>query len=127
MPLSQTKLDSGWKFDLILFTPIGKVSERQLAAECLVPVDVLNQLLDLLRRSASRIDAADQAAHAGAGDQVHRHMVLVEPLQHANVRQAERTAPFEHQADFLSGFLGMKVDGQEDRKSIAVAARRFDP
>jgi hypothetical protein len=36
-------------------------------------------------------------------------MVLVKPLQHANVRQAERAAPFEHQADLcpvlLLGFL----------------------
>ena len=32
-------------------------------------------------------------------------MVFVKPLQHANVRQAERAAPFEHQADLRPGFL----------------------
>ncbi len=58
-------------------------------------------MLDLVRSAAGGIDAAHQASHAGAGDQVHRHVVLVKPLQHADVRQPERTAPFEHQADLL--------------------------
>jgi hypothetical protein len=55
--------------------------------------------------AAGCIDAADQATHAGAGDQVHGHMVLIEPLQHANVRQAERPAPFEYQADLRPRLL----------------------
>ena len=97
--VAQSKLQARRKFDRILFTPVGQVSEWQLAAERLVPVHVLNQLLDLVGGAARRIDATDQASHACAGDQVHWHVVLIEPLQHANVRQAKGPTPFEHQAD----------------------------
>ena len=44
-------------------------------------------------------------------------MVLVKPLQHANVRQAERAAPFEHQADFLSRLLCVKKSGHEKQEN----------
>ena len=136
MPLRRPNSIRVGNSNRILFTPIGKVTERQLAAERLVPIHVLNQLLDLIRSAAGRIDAADQASHAGAGDQVHRHVVLVEPLQHANVRQAERTAPFEHQADFLPRFrvgllrrriLGVQGNGhekQEEHRRRCPAAHR---
>ena len=43
-------------------------------------------------------------------------MVLVKPLQHANVRQAERTAPLEHQADFLSR-LCVKKSGHKEQEN----------
>ena len=39
---SQPKLDPRRKFDRVLFSAIGKVSERKLPAECLIPIDVPN-------------------------------------------------------------------------------------
>ena len=63
---------------------------------------MLDEFLNFLRIAAGGVKTADQAAHAGAGHQVHRHMMFVEPLQHANMGQAQRSAAFEHQADFLT-------------------------
>jgi hypothetical protein len=83
--VSQAKLNLRREFDLILFAAVREVAEGELATECLVPVHILNQLLDLFRRTAGRIETANQASHAGAGHQVYRHVVLVEPFQYANM------------------------------------------
>src|SRR5205807_9512857 len=45
------------------------------------------------------IDSSDQGAHTGAGDHVHRYAILLQPFDHADVRQAERATAFEHKAD----------------------------
>ena len=54
---------------------------------------------DLAGRHARGERAADQAAHAGAADHVDRDAMLLEPLQHSDVRQAERAAAAQRQAD----------------------------
>src|SRR5277367_4067017 len=71
----QAELNPRRELDRILFAAIRQVAEGQLATECLVPVHILNQLLDLIRRTAGRIETANQASHAGAGHQVYRHVV----------------------------------------------------
>jgi hypothetical protein len=38
-------------------------------------------------------------------------MVLVKPLQHADMRQAQRTTPFEHQAYLLPRLLPAEGKG----------------
>ncbi len=69
----------------VLLTPVGEIGERYLATEHLVPVHVLNSRLHLVWSEAHRVKAANQTPHAGAGNKVHRYMVLVKPLQHADV------------------------------------------
>ena len=50
-------------------------------------------------RVAGRVQAADDAAHAGAGDDVHRHAGLLEHLQDPDVGQRPRGAAAQRQAD----------------------------
>jgi hypothetical protein len=107
-----------------------------LAAECLVPVHVLNQLLDLIWRMAGGVKSADQASHAGAGNQVDWHVVLIKPLQNSDVRQAKGTAPFQYQADLLPwrrasllkrrilGWQGNRHKKQEEQRRCHQAPRR---
>ena len=47
--------------------------------------------------------AADEPAHAGAGDQVDRDAMLLEPAHDADVRQSARAAAAECDADALAG------------------------
>src|ERR1700761_7264778 len=55
-PVTQAELDPRREFDRILFAAVREVAEGQLATERLVPVHILNQLLDLIRRMAGRIE-----------------------------------------------------------------------
>ena len=45
------------------------------------------------------VHAADQAAHAGAGNVVHRYVMFLQPGNDTNVGQAERSAALQYQAD----------------------------
>ncbi len=75
------------------FLPGGAIGERVL------PVDRAERLFDLARGQARGVQAADNGAHAGAGDGVDRHAQLLEHLQHADVSSATRAAAAQHQAD----------------------------
>ena len=70
-----------------------------LAADDFLPVDADDEFLELCRRDARRIAAADQRAHAGAGDAVDRYVQFFQHLQHADVRTALGAAAGEHQTD----------------------------
>jgi len=48
---------------------------------------------------ARGVGCTDDGPHAGAGDVVHRDAVCLEHLEHADVRDAERTASGQHEAD----------------------------
>ena len=64
----------------------------------LVVIDSIS-LLHLRDRHAARVRAADERAHAGAGDAVDRHAQLLEHLEDADVRGAARAAAGEDEAD----------------------------
>ncbi len=74
------------------------------AADHLFPFDAGDELLDLRGGLARCVTAADQRAHAGAGDAVDRHVELLEDLQHADMGAALGAAAGQHQAD--AGSLG---------------------
>jgi hypothetical protein len=73
--------------------PVGGVAQDA------VPVGVERELLELGRRVSGGVQPADDRAHAGTGHAVDRHVQFLEHLQHADVRQPERAAAGEHQAD----------------------------
>src|SRR5262245_12800780 len=56
------------------------------------PVDAGKHRFDLIRRHAAGVRAADEAAHAGARQNVDWDAVLLEPAEHADVRDAARAA-----------------------------------
>ena len=57
--------------------------------------------------------AADQAAHARAGGHVDRDVVLLEPADHADVRDAARAAAAEGDADGRPWLLRGRGDRDE--------------
>ena len=59
---------------------------------------MLQEILEFGGVHAGRERAADQAAHAGPGDQVNRDAVFLEPLDHADVRDATGAAAAERHA-----------------------------
>ncbi len=50
-------------------------------------------------RAARGVEGRHQRTHAGAGDAVDRDVVLLKPLQDADVRQAQRAAALQSNAD----------------------------
>ena len=88
----------------------GEVAAVLLAAEGLervghvaqeqgVPVGLQQQRLDLRGTHARRVDTAHETAHAGARDVVDGDSVLLEPLQHARMRDAPRGPAAQGEAD----------------------------
>ena len=77
------------------FLPERQVFVRDRSAQNDVPILCLHQVAKLLRTFSGGVQAAHQAAHAGAREVVDRNMVIFKPLQHADVRQSERAAAFQ--------------------------------
>ena len=65
-----------------------------------VPILRLHQLAKLLRTFSGRVQASDQAAHAGARKVVDGNVVIFKPLQHSDMRQPERAAAFQCDSNF---------------------------
>ena len=70
-----------------------------LAADHPLPVDGNEEFFELVGRNPGGITAADERAHAGAGDAIDRHAQLFQHLQHADVRAALRATAREHETD----------------------------
>ena len=92
--------------------------------EHLIPVQALQHLVDLGRAHAAGEGAADQAAHAGAGRDVDRNVVLFEPANDADVRDAAGAAAAERDADGPARFLrggrsGEGGDAHRERQELA--------
>ena len=89
--------------------PDGDLLARRPVAEDLVPVGLEDDAPPALAGDAARGEgAADDRAHAGAGDAVHRHAQLLQHLEHADVRDAARAAARQREADARGrgGWLG---------------------
>ena len=97
-------------------------------AEHLVPVQALQHIVELGGVQAGGEGAADQATHAGAGGEVNRNAMVLEPADHADVRDTARAAAAERDADGgpldvngrplgLSGRAG-KRDDDCDREKV---------
>ena len=83
-----------------VFTPAeGQVPIGRGPGEHEVPVELMGQGAELSGSLPGRVEAADQGAHAGARDVVHGDVVGLEPLEHADVGQAEGAPAFEGHAD----------------------------
>ena len=67
-----------------------------LAADDLLPVDADQEFLELRRGHAGGVAAANERAHAGAGDAVDGDVHFFQHLEHADVRAALRAAAGEH-------------------------------
>src|SRR4051812_8002332 len=69
------------------------------AAEHVVPVGALEQTRNLGRRHARGERAADESAHARSGDAMDGDVMLLEPLQHADMREPLRTPAAKRDTD----------------------------
>ncbi len=84
---------------LILLAQERQILVRRAIAQNLIPVEALDQILHLLRANPRCIEASDQPAHTCAGDEIHRDVLLLKPLQHPDVRQPQRAAAFQGHAN----------------------------
>lgn len=97
--LAQAELDLGKPRGRLRLAPQGLLGARRAVVEDVAPVGGEHRLLELASTNAGRIGAADDGAHAGAGDAIHRHAQGFEHLEHADVRRTPRAAARERQAD----------------------------
>ena len=84
---------------LVELAPERLVVARHLVLEGAVPVHRGEGVLHLLRRHAGRVEAADDRAHAGPGDEVDGDVDLLQDLQDADVRGAARAAAGEDEPE----------------------------
>src|SRR5262249_54019536 len=73
------------------------------------PIQAFHKARHLIGRHARGIGAANQRAHAGAGDIVDRHMQLFQHFDDADVTDAFCPATAEHEADFGTIWGGLDV------------------
>ena len=83
-------------------------------------------------RHARREPGADEGAHAGAADDVHRHAVFVEPLEDADVGEAAGPAAAEGEADARAREQGLLRHVRRDlgrcrRRQAGCQQERHDP
>ncbi len=97
-----------------------------LAEEHQVPVGRGQQVADLGRRHAGRIGAAYQPAHARAHHDVHRDVVLLEPLEHPHMRDSARGAAAKRQADPRPGLFRLGLNGAADRIAVTTSVSDRD-
>jgi hypothetical protein len=83
----------------ILFAAIGKLAVGGLGKQCFIPVNAFREFLHFCGRHARGIHHADDAAHAGASHAIHGDVILLQPLNHPDLRQAERCATAERETD----------------------------
>src|SRR5579885_861190 len=98
-PVLQAEFEIGRVVALVLLATKGTRRVGQFVAQRPVPVDRLDESVDLVPRHAGCVESSDQPAHAGASDVVDRYVVLLKPPQHPDVGQAERAAALQHEAD----------------------------
>src|ERR1700747_92409 len=98
--LFKADLDKGRIVAGIFLAAIGQILIRRLASDDDVPILLLDNFLKFFWSFSGGVETADQAAHAGASDVVNRNVMVVEPLQNADVSEAQRAAAFERDADF---------------------------
>jgi hypothetical protein len=72
------------------------VQERRL------PLEAVDEVLEVRDAHAGDVESADDGADARARDVVDRHSQLLERLQHADVRAAARAAAGQHETDLRS-------------------------
>ena len=70
-----------------------------LAADGFCPVDIENRVLNVRGAGASRIDCANQSAHARAGDTVDGNAEILEHTEHADMRRAFGAATPKYESD----------------------------
>src|ERR1700728_4599453 len=83
----------------ILFAAIGKLPVGRLGKQSFVPVNTFRKGLHFRRRHAGGVHHANNASHAGTRNAVDRNVVLFQPLDHADLSQAERPAAAERKTD----------------------------
>ena len=115
----QAKVDPAGKGARVFLAPKRLVAERRVGQEHQVPVDLLDQRVDFSGRQPARIRAANQPAHARAGDVVDRNSVLLEPSQEPNVSNAPCGAAAKRQPDG-----GTRLGRRLNRVGTSVAPRR---
>ncbi len=81
----------------VLLAAVAEIAVWGSAADGDVPVDALHEGADLVGGAAGGVEAADEAAHAGADDEVDGDVMLLEIVDDADVGEAECSSAFKHE------------------------------
>ena len=98
-PCFRPETSGDQKIAPVLFSAVRELGISRLGKKGRVPVDIFGEFFDIRRRHARGIHRANNAAHAGSGNAVHRDVVLFQPLDHADFGQAQRAPTAESQPD----------------------------
>ena len=91
-PSFKTRLLVDEKRVVVALTPERFELPRRHVQERRLPLEALDQLLELGDAHAGDVEAADDGADAGTRDPIDGHAQLLERLEHADVRAAACTA-----------------------------------
>jgi hypothetical protein len=83
----------------VLLAAVAEGAEGGSAADGNVPVDALHEGAELVGRTARGVETADEAAHAGADDEIDGDVMLLEIVDDADVSEAECASAFEYESD----------------------------
>ena len=124
--LQRAVFDAGFRaLDIALRKALETRREIGVAGgvfEHVAPVSLPQRHLHAGGRQARTESPGHQAAHAGAGHAVHRHLQLLQFLQHPDMGRAARAAAAQHQPD-ARGRLGM---GQRRQRGQPTPKQRND-
>ena len=98
-PFAQPQQDRIRKRNLVLFPAEGQILVRDCSAQDHIPILCFHQFVQLLRSFPAGVQTSHQAAHAGAGEVIDGNVMVLEPLQHPDMCQAERAPAFERHPD----------------------------
>ncbi len=115
----QAELERDQVLEVVFLLPEGLVLAFGSVPEERVPGNRADELFHLVGRVAARVEAADDRAHARAGDVVDRDVKLLEHPDDADVRRAARAAAAERETDLRARLVAVKPAGRrpEPRKA----------
>ena len=94
------EFNGGGVFAGILFAAVAELAKRDRRGKDSAPIDFRDEGADFIRAVASGVEATDEATHAGAGDVINGDAVVFEPLEDADVGEAEGAATGKSDTDF---------------------------
>ena len=124
--IAQAEFDHRRDLEVLFLAPLRQFASADTLRKNIVPAHREQLAFDLLGAHAGGIQAADDRAHRGADDDVHRHPFALEHLEHADMRQAAGATARQHQADARARRCGLGLGALRQHRHRHSADQRRD-